>query len=149
MVAITRKQQGFSVIMAVFIIVVLSMLAAVMLNILSVGTESVAREIISSRALMAAESGTQRKLNEIFPPPSTVANTASCANSANTVQNWLYNAAQGNAFNGLTGCFEVSVDCSYVLVNGTHYFTIISTGSCGPVGDPAVRVVEVQAKDNI
>ena len=129
------RQQGVSLIMAIFIIVVLSLLGAVMIKLLKTGAGSIAREVISTRALLAAESGAQRQLVAIFPPGSSNSNTAACQLGVN------YTMA------ALISCNNVVVDCEYVTVDGTNYFTITSTGRCGPVGEEAVRIVEVQAKD--
>ncbi|MCP3908395.1 MAG: hypothetical protein GY712_10320 [Oceanicoccus sp.] len=136
MVASRKKQQGFSVVMAVFIIVVLGMLAAAMIKFLSAGAESVAREIISARALMAAESGAQRKLNEIFPPGGATDTSRCVADTPYT-------------FGGIEGCSNtsVSVACQFAVVDSVNYFTVNSTGRCGPLSEQAVRIVEVQAKD--
>jgi MSHA biogenesis protein MshP len=125
--------------MAIFILVVLSMLAAAMISIMAAGTDSVAREVLSARALMAAESGAQRNLNEIFTPGAAV-DTAGCQA-----------AKSYSGFAGLVGCSNVSVvvDCNFVTVNTVNYFTLTSVGRCGPVSDQAVRVIEVQAKDGL
>ncbi len=133
-----KKERGFSIVMALFILVVLALLAAAMLSIMSAGADSVAREVISARALLAAESGAERKLSEIFPPGGAV-NVAACQNSPGTTY---------GSFAGLTACSNVSVvvDCSVVTVNGENYFTLTSEGRCGPASDPAVRIVEVQAR---
>ena len=136
-----RSQQGLSLVLAIFILVVLSLLGAALINILNVGTESVAREVISTRALFAAESGAQRQLNAIFPPGAATS-TGQCAASAGAVRT--------NSFtlSGLVGCnSSVAVQCSYITIDGVNYFTIVSTGNCGPPNEPSVRVVEVQAKD--
>lgn len=138
MICEREKVQGFSIVMALFILVVLSLLAAAMLSIMSAGADSVAREVVSARALLAAESGAERKLGEIFPPGAAV-NIAACQNSPGTTY---------ASFAGLTACSNVSVvvDCSVVTVNAENYFTLTSEGRCGPVSAPAVRVVEVQAR---
>jgi MSHA biogenesis protein MshP len=129
-------QQGVSLILAIFIIVGLSLLGAAMMNLSKTGADTVAREVISTRALLAAESGAQRLLNEIFPPGSSTANTAPCF--APPLYTW----------EGLTGCENVKVDldCQSISVDGVNYFTVTSTGHCGPVDDQAVRVVEIKAK---
>ncbi len=133
-----KNQQGFSVIMAVFVIVVLGALAAAMIKFLSAGAETVAREIISARALMAAESGAQAKLNEIFPP-----GQATAVGACDPVNPSIYN------LNALEGCSNprAVVACTPIYVDPVNYFTITSTGNCGPLNDRAARVVEVQAKD--
>ena len=144
MIALPKKQQGLSLVLAIFILVVLALLGAAMINILTAGTESVAREVVSTRALFAAESGAQWKLNDIFVANGTV-DATQCADT---------NDGDPDTENfpdmtGLFGCNSVSVDCSYVTVNSVNYFSITSTGTCGPANEPAVRVVEVQAKDTI
>ena len=76
------KQQGFSIVFAIFVLVVLSLLATAMFNIMAAGSDTVARQVLSARALFAAESGAQRQLNAIFPPGASASVTASCAGSA-------------------------------------------------------------------
>lgn len=141
MVVANKIEQGFSIIMAIFILVVLGLLAVAMLSIISAGSDSVAREVLSARALMAAKSGAERKLNEIFPPGAVV-NPAACQTSP---------ATSYAGFSGLVGCSNVSVvvDCTFVTVNTVSYFTVTSEGRCGPSAEPAVRIVEVQAKDSL
>lgn len=133
-----RAQQGVSLVVAVFILVVLSLLGAAMINVLSGGTDSVAREVLSARALFVAESGAQRMLSDIFPPGGAT-NSAACTN------------APGYNWPGIIGCSSVSTSftCSGVTVNSVYYVTITSTGSCGPSGNPAARTVEVQARDGL
>lgn len=143
-----KGQRGVSLVIAIFILVVLSLLGAAMINILSAGGESVAREVLSTRALFVAESGAQRALNQIFPPGSSVGQTAVCDTlDASAVD---YPAA---ALAGIQGCstLQAEIDCSWANPTGStvNYFTITSTGTCGPSGSAAVRVVEIQARDGL
>lgn len=141
-----QGQRGVSLVIAIFILVVLTLLGAAMINILSSGGESVAREVLSARALFVAESGGQRALNEIFPPGSSVGQTGICDTlDAGAVD---YPAA---ALAGIQGCstLQAEIDCSWVNVGGVNYFSLTSTGTCGPAGSAAVRVVEIQARDGL
>lgn len=140
MIIASRKQQGLSVVLAIFVLVVLSLLAAAMFNIMASGSDSVAREVVSARALFAAESGAQRQLNGIFPPGGVV-ETGSCSSAVETPR------ANTFVMGGLIGCNDVVVVCEYVSIDAVNYFSLTSTGRCGPAGDGAVRVIEVQAKD--
>lgn len=135
-----HKQQGLSLVLAIFIVVVLSLLGAAMINILSGGSESVAREVISTRALFLAESGAQRKLVEIFPPGGGV-QLAECA-----ADNY-----DSTELAGIQGCSTqgVEISCSVINVPPVNYFTITSTATCGPADSPAVRVIEIQARDGL
>lgn len=54
-----KKQQGFSIVSAVFLIVVLALLATGMIKILSISQQSISQENTSIKAYMAARSGLQ------------------------------------------------------------------------------------------
>ncbi len=127
-----KKQRGLSLVLVIFMLVVLGMLGAAMLRMMSVSSDSVAREVLSIRALHTAESGAQRKLSEIFT-------TGSAA--ANCIPSGSY------SFPALAGCSATEVSCRYKTIGPVNYYTIESTGKCGPTGDWAVRKVKVQAKD--
>ena len=132
-------QQGFSLVLVIFILVALSLLAAAMINVFSAGGESVTREVISARALLAAESGAQRKLADIFPAGAGAGLAGQCVTTN-------YTSAQ---LGGLRGCstFLVTVECRPFAVDGVGFFNLVSTGRCGPADSPAVRVVEIQVRD--
>lgn len=132
-----QRQGGLSLILAIFVLVVLAILGASMTRLLGAGSESTAREVIAVRALMAAESGAQRKLNEIFSEPTAALRPAICTTAS---------ALWSHSIDGLNGC-EVDVDCDVVTVSGANYYTINSTGECGPSAAPSVRIVEIQAQD--
>lgn len=131
-----KYQSGVSLVLAIFIIVVLSLLAAAMLRTMSAGTENVAREVLSTRAFLSAESGAQMRLNELFM--GGVACTASCA--APAVRNY------GGTTAWLNCSAQVSC-CRYNPGTGDNYYKLESIGRCGPASDPAVRVVDVRARD--
>lgn len=131
MKAAFNRQRGFSIVAAVFILVVLSLLAAAMLRLISSGSDSVAREVISARTFMAASSGAERHLKEIF--------TDGMACTA---------APLSYGDMGLLGCIDVEVICEQVTVAAINYYTITSTAQCGPVSQPSTRIVQVQAIDN-
>ena len=138
-------QNGFSILMALFILVVVSMLGVAMINSLNRGQESVAREVVSLRALLAAESGVELGLH------CTLENTdASCC-----VGNGVFAPIVGlNPFNytgaGLANC-RASVSCRAVNIKGIDYYTLRSEGICeaGAAVDSAHRIVEVQAHETI
>jgi MSHA biogenesis protein MshP len=124
-----KKQQGASLIIVAFIIVVLGLLAAAMVNLLSAGSESVAREVLSTRALFAAESGAQAKLNQVF-----MGGDVECDDPLPSIT-------------GLDNCSVSIRSCDRIQIGGVNYYTIVSEGRCGAISDQSVRLIEVQAKD--
>lgn len=118
--------------MAIFVLVVVGLLGASMVSLLKNAEESVAREVISTRALLAAESGAQRKIQQLFPS----SGAASCA----AIDDLPFSGP------GFGNCF-VDVTCTAVSPEGTDvYYTVTSTGRCETATDTAVRIVEVQAR---
>lgn len=141
------NQHGFSIPAAIFILVLVSLLGTAMINILNQGQQSIAREVISIRALMAAESGAERALHIVLEdsPASCTGNLSNPPTSFNALlSDWNPTVA------GLDGC-TVNITCGVVAVDsdddGTteDYFTLRSSGACGPISDRAFRSVQVQA----
>lgn len=131
------RQRGASVITALFVLVVLSLLAAVMLNLVSAASESVAREVTSTRALLFAESGAQRRLSEIFADGATC---GACSGAATLVD-------YGAPGNWLGSCSASVSCCTQTPGDGRTYYQINSEGRCGAGDDRATRVIQVQARD--
>lgn len=127
--AIRNRQRGFGMPMVVFILVIMTLLAAAMVRLTTTGALSIASETQSTRAFYAAESGAQWAVNQLFPP---AGGGAACA------------AATPLAFaaGGLSGC-STSVTCvAQGNFNGNTHYLVTSTGSCGN----EVRQIQVGAR---
>lgn len=132
-----NHQRGVSMVMAIFVIVVLSLLAAAMLRTMSAGSDIVARDILSARAFLTAESGAQLRLSDLFE------GGAACTSDCPVMAVQTYG---GMANSSWLNC-EATVQCCRIQPGtGEDHYRLISTGRCGPAADQAVRVVEVQAK---
>lgn len=130
-------QQGSSIVMAIFVLLVVGLLGGAMVNLLNQSEEGVAREVVSMRALMAAESGAERGLQRAL-------NVAgSCVGSGVTLQPMLSWNFTGN--NGLQDC-SAAISCAVQSINGLNYYTIKSHGECGPAGGRAHRIIQLQAQ---
>lgn len=144
-----RRQRGLSIPTAIFVLVVIAMLGAAMVNILNQGQEAIAREVLSIRAVTAAESGAERGLNLVLE-----VNAAACTGDLSNPPSSLAPliSAWNLASPGMSGC-EVNVSCGAAAIDsdsdGTpeNYYTLRSTGRCGPTSDSAFRIVEVQARN--
>jgi len=140
--SIANKQQGSTLVMAIFIMVVLVLLGNSLLQILASSDEGVAQEVIGTRALAAANSGMQAQLQQLFPLNGAA---LSCPASNNY-----------NGFESITGLYNCSatVTCdNYATLDGTNYYRLESTGTCGfgdlATNDEAVlssRTVQVEAR---
>ncbi len=122
-------QHGVSLILVLFLLVVVSLLAAAMAQLNRGGSNAVSLEIQSTRALFAAESGAQAEAMLIFPingaptcPPADFSNTFPAS--------------------GLSGC-STATTCNSLQAAGRILFTVTSIGQCGSGNDYARRRITI------
>jgi len=106
-----RKQSGFAIAAAIFLIVVLALLAVGMVQISSTSHTSLSQEYTSARAYMAARSGLQWGMYQAIYTGS--------GNSTITFSN------------GALAGTQASVSSSSTSVDGNTFFTIDAAGSYG------------------
>ena len=129
-----RRQSGFGLPMAVFVITILAVIIAAMSSVQENSGASSALQVNAHRALFTAESGVQASLNLLIPPDGS-------PGQACTVSPFY---TRTFTVSGLNNC-SVSVSCSSVTVNGDNFYTLTSTGRCGSATDAAQRILEVRA----
>jgi len=122
-----RNQHGSALVLAVFVIVVVMLLGASLVKLLSTSSETLAQEVLGTRALAAANSAMQAQLQKLFPlndgPP-----TFTCPAPPSTPASYQYD------FSSIKGLFQCKavVDCSnYATHNSINYYRLHSTGICG------------------
>jgi len=127
------RQKGVSLAFLLFAIIIVSLLAAALVQLNSQSALSNAQQVISTRAFFAAESGAQLQAMRIFP---VNGGAAVCAN-----QNYNFTA------NGVAGC-TAATTCGATNINGQNYYQVTSQGQCN-AGQPlqATRTIEVRLKN--
>ncbi|REL28160.1 MSHA biogenesis protein MshP [Thalassotalea euphylliae] len=142
------KQQGSSLVLAIFVLVVMLLLGTALVRMLATSSQSVAYEVLGTRAYQAANIGAQQRLSMIFPVlgsaqrcgvPDPVTNRS----SDNTVPNVLNTL--GNV-NGLKSCQVSALSCSDFVVDGTTYYRITASGQCTAGEVQTLRTIEVEAR---
>ncbi|WP_085298412.1 hypothetical protein [Cognaticolwellia mytili] len=129
-----NKNRGSALVIAIFVIIVISLLGAALVKMMASSQESLAFEVLGTRAYTAAQSGAQWQLSQVFPLNNA---TSSCIN-AETAKTF-------NNVEGLAQC-EAKVSCSMFTNSGTTYYTITSIGECDIDGEKASREIEVEAR---
>lgn len=123
-------QGGFSIVSAIFLLVVLSSLGAVMLTFSTVQQASSAQDLEGARAYQAARAGIEYGLYQILSP----LGVASCGSNTLT---W------GGTLAGFTN--TVSCSPSSVYIEGTTTLTVYTITSTASQGTPGTsRYVERQ-----
>ena len=144
------KQTGSALVVGIFIITVMFVLTAALIRVLGDADDNVNLEVWGTRALLAANSGADAALAQLFPPGGSAATDCSAVGASWTPPNQP----------GFSGC-RVSVGCNLITVdfNGDtlNQFTLSSSAVCeagqcsgGAGGDSNClrvnRMVEVQAR---
>ncbi|MEM7099033.1 MAG: hypothetical protein AAF541_12300 [Pseudomonadota bacterium] len=114
-----QPQAGLGLISALFIIMVAAMLTVAIARSINTTSAAVGLEIYSLNAFLAAESGAQLAMNELYSPLAGGSCTSRTIN-LNTV--------------GLTDC-EAVITCASETVSSRTYFTVSSAGRCSEGGN--------------
>jgi MSHA biogenesis protein MshP len=120
------KQQGSSLILALFVIIILTLLGSVLMRMISTSSETVSQEVLGTRAYMAANSAMQAELQLLFP----LNGVAGVCNANNPYD---LQTALNDDISGLYNC-DASITCDNYFtdtVNSVEYFRLTSTGKCG------------------
>ncbi|MGL4205502.1 MAG: MSHA biogenesis protein MshP [Aeromonadaceae bacterium] len=126
------SQSGSAVLIALFVIVIVGLLAAALSRLLLDASEKVTVEVLGVRALMAAQSGLEQGLYQLYPNGSWQAalpdtnGKSGCARVSTTL-------LAGNE--GLSGC-SVTIACSALTLSSgalTSY-RLTSSGLCNGGG---------------
>lgn len=130
LVAGNNVQRGIGLPAAIFVITLMSLIAAAVFSLVNQNAQTYAEEIDLARAFYAAESGAGFGMNTIFPPEEYPGYSNSPRCGITTTYTFVVD--------GLNQC-TAEVACSTVTDSGNTYATIQSKGSCGDV-ERTVRV---------
>jgi MSHA biogenesis protein MshP len=127
------QQKGFSLPVAIFILVIMALIATAVVSIYSKGLAGVSQEVLSTRAFYAAESGAQQVLGQLFPLGGGAANCAA-------------NSSLNFSSTGLNSC-QADMTCNSTTVGTNTYYIINSTGTCSTGSTRTVRQVQIMARN--
>jgi MSHA biogenesis protein MshP len=136
-----NQQAGSALVIAIFVIIVLSVLGTALVKILESSQESVAYEVLGTRAYTAAQSGLQWQLAKVFPlnlPDPLITLESDCADNDNAL-------SSSNNTLGLAQC-DVSVTCTKIDHASISYYTITATGTCAIGSEQTSRKIAVEAR---
>ena len=122
-------QKGSSLVLALFVIIILSLLGNVLMRMISTSSETVSQEVLGTRAYMAENSAMQAELQLLFP-----INTTSSTSCDTAFTNKPYDL-QTNFNEDIPGLYDCRAKTScehyYTDLDSTKYYRLTSTGGCG------------------
>ncbi len=132
----SNRQRGSALVIAIFIVVVMTLLGASLVRMIGTNAEAIVYEVLGTRAYQAAQAGAQRKMAEVFP---LVSGSEVCSVDSS----YDFSAIEGLDHN----CIAVDVDCiNDATVDGVSYYTITSVGQCSVAGVVTSRTIEIKAR---
>lgn len=130
------NSEGSALVIAIFIIVVMSLLGASLVKMLSTTAESIAYEVLGTRAYNAAQIGIQWQIQQVFP---LNGDPATCSNND-------VNRPDLSTTEGLENCRIKALLCEETTIQTTTFYTITSRGECEINDVITSRKLEVKAK---
>jgi len=123
------KQCGSSLVLALFVIIILTLLGGALMKMISTSSESMSQEVLGTRAYMAANSAMQAELQILFPLNTT---SSSSCDTPFTDKPYSLQTALSEDISGLYDCTAAtSCENYHIGVDGTKYYRLTSTGECG------------------
>ncbi|WP_017221684.1 PilX N-terminal domain-containing pilus assembly protein [Moritella dasanensis] len=128
------QQQGSMLVISIFIIVVISLLAASLSRILSSTADSVANEVYSAKAYYAADSGMEYGIYKVLD------NASFCTDLVIIPLNFLTGEV------GLENC-SIKLECELIdLPDASKQYYLKSIGTCDGGKIVAQHIVEAEVK---
>lgn len=140
-----KKQQGSAIVLALFIIVVMSLLGTAMVRMLSANAENIVYEVVGTRAYFAAQAGMQEGLHNIYPLQAPAEDCTALLPIPFTLVNRNYNNE------GLLNCSATVIVTNCESIETAvgvfeHFYFIESTGQCTAGDITTTRTIEVQSR---
>ena len=134
-----KSQKGFLIPLALFIVVVLGLLAYAITRLTGSAQNLALREAIATEALFAAESTANIALYKLFLNASTRAQTTTNCSAIN-------NTTQSFTATGLKGC-SVLITCAVTTdaANTKSFYRLTQAASCGSDNLSGQRTIVVSA----
>lgn len=144
-----HHQRGAALAVAVFIIVVMSLIGMAMVRILGDASSATVSEVLGARAQTAARSGAEAVLVQLYPLGENVKNdvcpTRTSDQPSTSVLQKSYN------IDGLKGC-SVNVLCDQIELSTPYsgiHFRIIVQGSCSAGELTYSKEIMLEASDGV
>ena len=140
-----EKQQGSAIVLAIFVIVIVSLIGAALVSLQRDGAKGASYEVYAARAYLSAYSASEIALTELFPiiPVSASSPVSSCSN-VNA------NATLPNDDAGFHGCSATIICAELAPSNSASLptrYKITSTAVCQNAQTVTRRQITVEAAE--
>jgi MSHA biogenesis protein MshP len=131
------KQSGSALVIAIFVLVIMTLLGSALIRMQGSSVETVVYEVMGTRAYAAANIGIQWQLTEVFPLNTTGITLCKTVIVEPNISSVI----------GLESC-EIEIKCDdSISHDGVQYYTLESKGSCSVAGVKTSRTIEIEARN--
>ncbi|RUO59821.1 hypothetical protein [Pseudidiomarina marina] len=144
------RQRGAALAVAVFIIVVMSLIGMAMVRILGDATSATVSEVLGARAQAAARSGAETLLVDLFPLNSSNADETICPERTSSEPTSVV-IQSSFSVDGLANC-STTVYCDQAELSAPYsgiHFRILAQGSCGAGDLTYSKEIMLEASDGV
>ncbi|OAN16521.1 hypothetical protein A3K86_10135 [Photobacterium jeanii] len=133
-----HKQQGSTLVIVLFVLTAMAVMAVGMVKLNWSQSDTTAKEVLSTRAWFAANSGNEVGLAKLFPLGDEV-KAVGCKTA--------FGATEKLSLNMIAGC-SIQVTCDEYKVSGAMTtYQLTSMATCGSNKNQVSRIQETWAKD--
>tara|TARA_R110001583_G_scaffold10698_2_gene49044 strand:+ start:9366 stop:9836 length:471 start_codon:yes stop_codon:yes gene_type:complete len=137
-----QKQGGSAIVLAIFVIVIISMLGAALVSLQRDGAKGASYEVYASRAYLSAYSASELALVALFPINSTSADTTTCTGAEFPV---TLDTSSDTGFHGCTANYQCQILSPISSASLPTRYKIISTAVCENAQTVTRRQIMVEA----
>lgn len=139
-----HKQQGSSIIIALFVIIIISLLGASLASLQRDSAQGTSYEVYAARAYLSAYSASEIALVTLFPLNSTDADTSNCSDSVPTASISVP-LSDDAGFSGCTASYQCEILTPTVSQGLPTRYKVVSTAVCQNAQTVTRRQVTVEA----
>lgn len=139
----TQKQQGSAIVLAIFVIIIVSLLGAALVSLQRDSAKGANYEVYAARAYLSAYSASEVALVTLFPLNSSAANATNCSESAPS--NIPVTLGSDTGFHGCSAHYRCQTLPASTSSSLPTRYKVVSTAVCENAQTVTRRQITVEA----
>ncbi len=138
-----KKQQGSAIVLAIFVIVIVSLIGAALVSLQRDSAKGTSYEVYAARAYLSAYSASEIALVSLFPLNTSAANITNCSEPPLT--NIPVNLGGDTGFHGCTANYKCEILSPVNSASLPTSYKVVSTAVCENAQTVTRRQISVEA----
>lgn len=138
-----QKQQGSAIVLAIFVIIIISLLGAALVSLQRDSAKGTSYEVYAARAYLSAYSASEFALVDLFPLGSTTANETNCSESDPI--DITVTLGDDDGFHGCSAAYQCQILKPETSSSLPTRYKVVSTAVCENAQTVTRRQITVEA----